>query len=166
MTMAILVQETALAWALAEAVKPHLSAIERNHVFMAIGAGETFAAIRGLVRSIAVKRIALRPDLVQQCITWLHAYVGHKDERYLGRLSRAIWCHVRSAFRQRFASTDCQPRQNYGSLLLLPALETYAYGGSPHRSGADASLVVSLNGNAAMTIESPPLESRPSDGTC
>jgi hypothetical protein len=44
MTMAILVQETALAWALAEAVKPHLSAIERNHVFMAIGAGETFAA--------------------------------------------------------------------------------------------------------------------------
>src|SRR6478672_3655452 len=113
MTMAILVQETALAWALAEAVKPHLSAIERNHVFMAIGAGETFAAIRGLVRSIAVKRIALRPDLVQQCITWLHAYVG-----------------------------------------------------SPHRSGADASLVVSLNGNAAMTIESPPLESRPSDGTC
>jgi hypothetical protein len=86
MTMAILVQETALAWALAEAVKPHLSAIERNHVFMAIGAGETFAAIRGLVKSVAVKRIALRPDLVQQCMTWLHGYVGHKDERYLRRL--------------------------------------------------------------------------------
>ncbi|MFL6085687.1 MAG: hypothetical protein ACJ74F_21340 [Mycobacterium sp.] len=86
MTMAILVQETALAWALAEAVTPQLSAIERNHVFMAIGAGETFAAIRGLVKSVAVKRIALRPDLVQQCITWLHAYVGHKDERYLRRL--------------------------------------------------------------------------------
>jgi hypothetical protein len=97
MTMAILVQETALAWALAEAVKPHLSAIERNHVFMAIGAGETFAAIRGLVRSIAVKRIALRPDLVQQCITWLHAYVGHKDERYLGRLVEGylVPCSIR-----------------------------------------------------------------------
>jgi hypothetical protein len=81
--MAILVQETALAWALAEAVKPHLSAIERNHVFMAIGAGETFAAIRGLVKSVAVKRIALRSDLAQQCITWLHAYVGQDDERYL-----------------------------------------------------------------------------------
>lgn len=97
MTMAILVQETAFAWALAEAVKPHLSAIERNHVFMAIGAGETFAAIRGLVRSIAVKRIALRPDLVQQCITWLHAYVGHKDERYLGRLVEGylVPCSIR-----------------------------------------------------------------------
>ena len=60
MTMAILVQETALAWALAEAVKPHLSAIERNHVFMAIGAGETFAAIRGLVMSLA--RVMGPPD--------------------------------------------------------------------------------------------------------
>ena len=86
MMMAILVQETALAWALADAVKPHLTAIERNHVFMAIGAGETFAAIRGLVKSVAIKRIALRPDLVQQCTTWLHAYVGHKDEGYLRRL--------------------------------------------------------------------------------
>ena len=84
--MATLVQETALAWALAEAVKPHLSAIERNHAFMAIGAGETFAAIRSLVKSVAVKRIALPPDLVQQCLTWLHAYVGQEDEQYLRRL--------------------------------------------------------------------------------
>jgi hypothetical protein len=85
-TVALRVQETNLAWALAEAVKPYLSAVERNHVFMAIGAGETFAAIRGLVKSVAIKRIALRPDLVQQCTTWLHAYVGHKDEGYLRRL--------------------------------------------------------------------------------
>jgi hypothetical protein len=84
--MALLVQETALAWTLAEAVKPHLSAIERRDVFIAIGAGETFAAIRGLVTSLAAKRIALRPDLAQQCVTWLHAYVGHKDERYFRRL--------------------------------------------------------------------------------
>jgi hypothetical protein len=75
-TVTRLVRETNLAWALAQAVKPHLSAIKRNHVFMAIGAGETFTAIRGLLKSVAVKRIALRPDLVQQCITWLHAYVG------------------------------------------------------------------------------------------
>lgn len=85
-TVAPLVQETTLAWALAEAVKPYLSAVERKHVFMAIGAGENFAAIRGLLKSVAIKRIALRPDLVQQCTTWLHAYVGHKDERYLRRL--------------------------------------------------------------------------------
>jgi hypothetical protein len=82
-TVARIVQETNLAWALAEAVKPHLSALERNHVFGSIGAGDTFPAICHLLRSIVIKRIRLRPDLVQQCTTWLHAYVGHNDERYL-----------------------------------------------------------------------------------
>jgi hypothetical protein len=85
-TVALLVQETTLAWALAEAVKPHLSAAELDHVFVTIGAGDTFAAIRGLFKMVAIKRIALRPDLVQQCTTWLRAYVGHTDERYLRRL--------------------------------------------------------------------------------
>ena len=85
-TVARIVQETDLAWALAEAVKPHLSALERNHVFGSIGAGDTFPAIRHLLTSVAIKRIPLRPDLVQQCTTWLHAYVGHNDERYLRRL--------------------------------------------------------------------------------
>ncbi|AGB22386.1 hypothetical protein Mycsm_02018 [Mycobacterium sp. JS623] len=79
-------REASLAWTLADAVKPYLSGIERNHVFMAIGAGETFAAVRGMVKSVAVKRITLRPDLVQECITWLQAYVGHEDEQYLRRL--------------------------------------------------------------------------------
>jgi hypothetical protein len=81
-----IVQETDLAWALADAVKPHLSAVECNHVFMAIGAGEPFAAIRGLLKSAVTKRIALRRNLVQQCTTWLHAYGGHNDERYLRSL--------------------------------------------------------------------------------
>jgi hypothetical protein len=75
-----------LAWALAEALKPHLSDVERNLVFAAIGAGETFAAIRYLFKSVAVKGIPLHPDLAQQCTRWLHAYVGHESERLLRRL--------------------------------------------------------------------------------
>jgi hypothetical protein len=84
--MAPLVQETNLAWALAEAITPHLSVVERNHVFVVIGAGEAFAAIRHLFKSAAFKRIPLRPDLLRQCTSWLHAYVGHEDERYLRHL--------------------------------------------------------------------------------
>jgi hypothetical protein len=84
--MAPLVQATNLAWALAEAITPHLSAVERNHVFVVIGAGETFAAICHLFKSAAFKRIPLRPDLLRQCTSWLHAYVGHEDERYLRHL--------------------------------------------------------------------------------
>ena len=84
--MASLVQETNLAWALAEAITPHLSAVERNHIFVVIGAGDTFAVIRHLFKSAAFKRIPLRPDLLRHCISWLHAYVGHEDERYLRHL--------------------------------------------------------------------------------
>ena len=76
MTVAPLVLETHLAWTLAEAVKPYMTVDERHNVFVAIGSGETFAAIRGLFNSVAIKRIALRPDLVQECITWLQTYVG------------------------------------------------------------------------------------------
>jgi hypothetical protein len=79
-------QEINLAWALADAAKPYLCAVERNDVYVAIGAGDTFVAIRQLFKSIAMKRISLQPDLLQRCTTWLDAYVGHEEERYLRRL--------------------------------------------------------------------------------
>ena len=82
-----LVDEASLAWAVAEAARPYLSAVERNAVFVAIGAGETFAAIRGLLRSVEIKQIPLGPNLLQQCRTWLRGYGGHEDE---GRLRRLI----------------------------------------------------------------------------
>ena len=81
-----IVHEAKLAWAVAEAAKPYLSTMERNAVFVAIGAGETFAAIRQLFRSVEIKKIPLRPDLLHQCRAWLHGYFGHEDERYLRRL--------------------------------------------------------------------------------
>jgi hypothetical protein len=80
------VQETSLAWALAEAVKPLLSDVERYEVFVALGAGETFAVIRELLRWVVAKGIRLSPDLVGQCTAWLDAYHGHDDERYLRHL--------------------------------------------------------------------------------
>ena len=80
------VHEANLAWAVAEAAKPYLNAVERNAVFVAIGAGETFAAIRGLLRSVEIKQIPLGLDLLQQCRMWLRGYGGHDDERHLRRL--------------------------------------------------------------------------------
>jgi hypothetical protein len=35
---------------------------------------------------VGIKRIPLGLDLLQQCRTWLPAYGGHEDERYLRRL--------------------------------------------------------------------------------
>lgn len=42
--------EADLAWALALAAKPHLNVVERNGVFVPIGAGETFAVVTALVK--------------------------------------------------------------------------------------------------------------------
>jgi hypothetical protein len=78
--------EADLAWALALAAKPHLGIVDRNNIFVAIGAGETFAVVRALVKWVAIKRIPVEPDLVRQCVSWLGGYVGHDDERYLRRL--------------------------------------------------------------------------------
>jgi hypothetical protein len=80
------VQETNLAWALAQAIKPHLTSVDRNHLFVAIGAGETFPVIRALLKWAAAKCIPLGTDLLHQCITWLDAYRGHADEQCLRSL--------------------------------------------------------------------------------
>jgi hypothetical protein len=81
------VKESNLAWALIEAVKQNLSLPERNRVFIAIGAGDTFAAIRQLINLIAAKHIPLRPQLLQVCATWLDTYAVHEEH---GRLRRLI----------------------------------------------------------------------------
>jgi hypothetical protein len=75
--------EANLAWALALAAKPFLDVSERNALFVAVGAGETFAVVRALVKWVAIKRIPVEPDLVRQCVSWLDGYAGHDDERYL-----------------------------------------------------------------------------------
>jgi len=45
----VIEHEVSLAWALALTAKPHLDDVERNDIFVQIGAGETFAAIRELL---------------------------------------------------------------------------------------------------------------------
>lgn len=77
------VQESNLAWSLIEAAKPQLDARERNHVFVSVGAGDSFTAIRILLKLIAVKGICLHLGLVQLCTTWLEAYVLHEDHECL-----------------------------------------------------------------------------------
>jgi hypothetical protein len=63
-----------------------MSAGERNYVFVTVGAGDMFAAIRTLINLIAAKRIPLRPHLVQLCSTWLDAYTFHDEYERLRRV--------------------------------------------------------------------------------
>jgi hypothetical protein len=77
------VQETNLAWAVAEAAKPYLSARDRNRVFVAVGAGDTFRVIRGLLKLASAKQIPLPAELVQRCTTWLDTYGLREEGRSL-----------------------------------------------------------------------------------
>lgn len=75
-----------LAWALIEAAKPHLNTLERNYVFVTVGAGDTFAGVHQLLKLIAAKRIPLQPHLMTLCKAWLGPYAEHEEYDYLRRL--------------------------------------------------------------------------------
>lgn len=119
-----LVQEADLAWAVADTVRPHLSEVERNAVFVAIGSGETFAAIRGLLRTIETKRIPLEPDLLQKCRTWLRGYGGHQDERHLRSLIEERSIPGATAARTTKRATRIPIRPKPFGLLGFCALKT------------------------------------------
>jgi hypothetical protein len=91
-----------LAWSLAGAVKPHLSIVERNHVYVAIGIDETFTAIHRLITSAATNQIALPGELVQRCGTWLDAFADHSQQQHLRRLVEDVLAPLSA--RDSFAS--------------------------------------------------------------
>jgi hypothetical protein len=72
-----------------EAAKPQMNAGERNYVFVTIGAGDTFTAIRSLINLAGAKRIPLHPHLVQLCAAWLRGYAFHDEHE------KSPWCNRR-----------------------------------------------------------------------
>lgn len=85
-----MVDETKLAWALAQAAQPHLDVVDRNNIYVAIGIGETFSAIHFLIAALAGKGVALRTDVVVTFTAWLDAYVGHDEEPRLRTLINQV----------------------------------------------------------------------------
>ena len=134
------VHEAKLAWAVAEAAKPYLNAVERDAVFVAIGAGDTFAAIRGLLRSVEIKRIPLGLDLLVQCRMWLRGYGGHDDERHLRRLIEEPLVPYVIGARQTMRVTRVPTMPKPRSWLRFSAPETRSRQGG--RPDAEASLAV------------------------
>ena len=110
------VQEASLAWALIDCAKPRLNARERNYVFVAVGAGETFAAIRTLINLIAAKRIPLRPHLLQLCTTWLDSYALHEE---YGHLRHVIECFLMPVTIQASTATRRFPASRQAPLGAL-----------------------------------------------
>jgi hypothetical protein len=80
--------ETELAWSVADIASRHLDATQRNDVFVAIGVGETFAAICLLLGAVTRADAKVEARLAARLWIWLDAYAGHEDEPHLRLLIR------------------------------------------------------------------------------
>jgi hypothetical protein len=89
-----MIDEVGLAWALANTADVYLSVVERHELYIAIGIGETFAAISLLIAAVARERVTLPRDLVCALTAWLDCYAGNTDELRLRALIRQIGCHA------------------------------------------------------------------------
>ena len=79
-----------LAWELAEVGARHLDATERENLFVAIGAGETFKAVESLMHAVVGNGVALRAETITRLLAWLDGYRNHPDERGLRRLIAGV----------------------------------------------------------------------------
>jgi hypothetical protein len=80
--------ETQLAWALADLARAYLSPAERHdvHIAIGIGIGEMMAAICSLSAVLAREELALPAEIVEPFTDWLDAYVGSPEEARLREL--------------------------------------------------------------------------------
>lgn len=119
-------QETKLAWALIDAAKPHMSAGECNYAVVTLGAGDSYAAIRQLLKLSAVKQIPLRPRLVQLCTAWLDAYVFHEEYDELRGLIQG--CLMPQTIHAALAIRRPPTASRHGTLAGMQARRTTASG--------------------------------------
>jgi hypothetical protein len=82
--------ETQLAWALADIANPYLSTAERHDIHIAIGIGETLAAICCLTGALDRHDLALPAALIDCFTRWLDTYAGSQEEAHLRELIARI----------------------------------------------------------------------------
>jgi hypothetical protein len=81
------VDERQLAWALADIAKPVLVAKERHEIFVTLGVGDYFGAIRLLMNVIHREDIPMTLDLIAAFTSWL---TGYADDTHATLLAYQI----------------------------------------------------------------------------
>lgn len=78
--------EIKLAWQLAELARSQMDDVERDRVYVAIGAGDAFTAIALITRTLVRASLAVRTDLIKVLLGWLDGYCYHPEEPRLREL--------------------------------------------------------------------------------
>lgn len=66
--------ESELAWQLVDAIGSSVAAVERAHLYAAIGSGEAYTAITAVLRMLVRDAIPLSAKLKTELTGWLAAY--------------------------------------------------------------------------------------------
>jgi hypothetical protein len=78
--------DDALAWELAAVVCPYLRRADTDDIYIAIGIGETFAAIAALICALVLHQIPVSAAQAATVAAWLDRYRGHETEARLRHL--------------------------------------------------------------------------------
>ncbi|SRX96211.1 hypothetical protein MSP7336_04487 [Mycobacterium shimoidei] len=72
-----------MAWLLVEAVKSRLSDDERSLVFVELGCGESYLAIKRTLNALTSIRMPLPVSMLAKLTCWLNGYAGSPEEPQL-----------------------------------------------------------------------------------
>ena len=110
------VQETDLAWALIDVVGPQLSPSQRDVLFVVLGAGDSFGAIRRILETLVTASIPLIRDIATRCSAWLDSYACHELEQYLSRLLQGLAIEPRRHFSSGTPQAPTHPNRHLTQL--------------------------------------------------
>jgi len=74
---------TGLAWDLADAAKPCLDRQQRNKVYIAIGVGDVYSAVKFLLQTVVQSQVSVGSETARKLNLWVASYRDHPDEARL-----------------------------------------------------------------------------------
>jgi hypothetical protein len=85
--------DTELAWELADAAKPCLDRKQRNQVYIAIGVGDVYSAVKFLLQTVVQSQVSVGSETLRKLNLWVASYRDYPDEARLRDLIGRVTIH-------------------------------------------------------------------------
>ena len=94
-----IISDEDMAWLLVDAVRSCLTGYERTVVFVELGCGEAYLAVKRILTALLSTRMALPEAILSMLTGWLNGYAGSPEEPQLWMMLAVIrlqQCEARS----------------------------------------------------------------------
>jgi hypothetical protein len=85
-----IISDDDMAWLLVDAVKPCLTGYERTLIFVELGCGESYLAIKHILTALLSTGMALPEAIISKFTGWLSGYAGSPEEPQLRMMLAVI----------------------------------------------------------------------------